>query len=177
MFSSLRFVDILTQMGPFVDCEHHKVKDECDTTQTFEMQFMKVYRELKNFAERCPHTHLVIVPSLRDVHHNVVFPQPPFTLPLPASDIPPNLHFVPNPAYFIFNGILFGACNLDVLKHLAAEEVYITSDNAKSDRFVHLTQHLIQQQRCDVTSTNFNFSLFHRSLLLHMNNTYNNDFC
>jgi DNA polymerase alpha subunit B len=137
--------DLLVLMGPFVDCEHTKVKEECDVTYTFEMQFMKVYKELRKYAERSPHTHVVVVPSLRDVHHDAVFPQPPFTI-APSPDVPSNLHFVPNPAYFLFNGILIGACSTDVLRHLAAEEVSVTNANQKVDRFVHLTQHLIHQQ-------------------------------
>jgi DNA polymerase alpha subunit B len=135
-------------MGPFVDCRHEKVKIECDTTQTFEEVFVRVYNQLKKFAEQSPQTHVVVVPSLHDVHHTFVFPQPPFDIPSSDVAVPSNLHFVSNPAYFLFNGILIGACSVDVLKHLAREETrLLTAESTTNEHFVRLIQHLIRQQR------------------------------
>lgn len=65
------------------------------------------------------HTEVVLVSSSRDVHHQPVYPTPPYIL----RKSYPRLHLIPDPALLDVNGILFGITATDVLKHITREEV------------------------------------------------------
>lgn len=67
---------------------------------------------------RC-HTEVILVPSSRDVHHQPVYPTPPYVL----RKSYPHLHLLPDPALLDVNGIVFGITATDVLKHITREEV------------------------------------------------------
>lgn len=67
---------------------------------------------------RC-HTEVILIPSSRDVHHQPVYPTPPYVL----RKSYPHLHLLPDPALLDVNGIVFGITSTDVLKHITREEV------------------------------------------------------
>lgn len=85
-------------------------------------------------------THVVLVPSTRDVHHWPVFPQLPMTGP--AAE---NVLLVGNPFTFHCRGMTFGVTTTDVLRHLSAQE--IQRGNPGADRLSSLGSHLIGQRR------------------------------
>ena len=85
-------------------------------------------------------THVVLVPSTRDVHHWPVFPQLPMT-----GQAPENVLLVGNPFTFQCQGVTFGVMTTDVLRHLSAQE--IQRGNAGADRLSSLGSHLIGQKR------------------------------
>ena len=76
----------------------------------------QVLAKLRDFVEEdsC-RTSIVLVPSIRDAHHDLVFPQPPFQSALPGS-----IHTLTNPATFRVNGITIGGATHDVLKQVGA---------------------------------------------------------
>jgi DNA polymerase alpha subunit B len=134
-------------MGPFVDSDHPEVAGT-QVSKTFDELFedavVKVASHLENLG-----TQIILVPSIRDVHHEAVFPQPPFELSPEARY--PNLVLVSNPSTFRINGVSFGVVTHDVLRHLAGMSVQ-HKDTEKAiegrDRVSQLAAHIIQQQRC-----------------------------
>ena len=76
----------------------------------------QVLAKLRDFVEEdsC-RTSIVLLPSIRDVHHDLVFPQPPFQSALPGS-----IHTLTNPATFRVNDITIGGATHDVLKQVGA---------------------------------------------------------
>lgn len=68
---------------------------------------------------------VVVVPSLRDVHHDCVFPQPPYRMEF--EDKKKNttpFSFFPNPSIMKVNGITIGVSTNDIIKHLSGELVF-----------------------------------------------------
>eukprot|EP00898_Chlorokybus_atmophyticus_P004991 jgi/Chlat1/5493/Chrsp36S09008 len=120
-------------MGPFVDSEHPQVK-----AGTMEETFEEVWRQqVEQRVERfCSgvggsETCVAMVPSTRDTHHVMVFPQ---------------VAKLPNP-------VAIGCSTTDILKHLAAEEICRTSTTTTaaggaeaSDRMARLAAHTISQR-------------------------------
>ncbi|NWU73577.1 DPOA2 polymerase, partial [Pterocles burchelli] len=81
--------------GPFLDAKHEQVEN-CRLLGSFGDVFRLCLRTIIE-GTRSAGSHLVFVPSLRDVHHDYVYPQPPFLCPdLPKED-KPRVHFVPDP--------------------------------------------------------------------------------
>ena len=87
--------DVLILLGPFVDSAHPLMKDgeillqddegDGKHAATYEMVFLeKIIRDglatlFNSEEEEDPiPTHIVLIPSLTDAHHEFVFPQPPF---------------------------------------------------------------------------------------------------
>src|SRR5262249_55989235 len=77
-------VEILTivifpQIGPFVEAEN-KVLGSGDIGATYEDFFAQRMQSIFRSSEDLSNTQLMIVPSLRDIHHIYPLPQPPFEL-------------------------------------------------------------------------------------------------
>ena len=60
----------------------------------------------------------MFVPSYRDVHHDPIYPQPPYNQ---KND--DRVHFVSDPCVLSVNGIVVGITSTDVLLHLGTEEI------------------------------------------------------
>jgi len=75
---------------------------------------LQVLNKLRDFVEEdsC-RTQVVLLPSIRDVQHDPVFPQPPF-----RSALPPSIHTLTNPATFRVNEVVIGAATPDTLKQV-----------------------------------------------------------
>uniref|UniRef100_A0A8B9MF21 DNA polymerase alpha subunit B n=1 Tax=Accipiter nisus TaxID=211598 RepID=A0A8B9MF21_9AVES len=102
---------------------------------------------LKTIIEgtRSAGSQLVFVPSLRDVHHDYIYPQPPFLYPELPKDDKPRVHFVSDPCTLDVNGVVFGLTSTDLLFHMGAEE--ISSSSGISDRFTRILKHILTQRR------------------------------
>lgn len=96
----------------------------------------------------------VLMPSVRDVTHDAVFPQPPL-LSDGAIESPRSATVVcaPNPGTFTVNGVRITACTQDVLRHLSAAEAArepaagpAGSGAGPSDRMSRLAAHLPGQR-------------------------------
>lgn len=124
--------DVLVLIGPFVDIVG------LDFSKSPEDLFLQhVVTELKRI--QCK---VILIPSLRDVHHQFEFPQPPLNI----SDLKPNLVVASNPATILVNGISIGVCANDVLKHMQLNSNIKTSSDVKEAPQVKFIRHTIQQQ-------------------------------
>ncbi|XP_059811344.1 DNA polymerase alpha subunit B [Hypanus sabinus] len=134
--------DVCILLGPFVDSKHEQIEN-CKLTVTFQEVFKQC---MKGFVEgtRSSGAHLVFVPSLRDVHHDLVYPQPPFHSFEPSKDDKRRVHFVSEPCTLNINGVVFGVTSTDVLIHMTAEE--INSSVGGSDRFTRILKHILTQR-------------------------------
>uniref|UniRef100_A0A2K6UN47 DNA polymerase alpha subunit B n=1 Tax=Saimiri boliviensis boliviensis TaxID=39432 RepID=A0A2K6UN47_SAIBB len=109
--------DVCILFGPFLDAKHEQVESG---------------------------SHLVFVPSLRDVHHEPVYPQPPFSYSDLSREDKKQVHFVSEPCSLSINGVIFGLTSTDLLFHLGAEE--ISSSSGTSDRFSRILKHILTQR-------------------------------
>jgi DNA polymerase alpha subunit B len=72
---------------------------------------------------------IVLVPSLRDAHHQYVYPQPPFNKKkaceaLGTPEHAKRVHMMPNPCTFSVNEVVFGISTLDIVMHLSSNELH-----------------------------------------------------
>ncbi|KJE90464.1 hypothetical protein CAOG_01774 [Capsaspora owczarzaki ATCC 30864] len=136
--------DVLILMGPFVDEQHPGVAaGELDVT--FEDLFREavndtVHKLLNSYSG----LHIVIVPSLRDVVHDKIMPQPPF----PEELVQPHerLMLCSNPGTFVINEVTIGIITSDILFHLSSEETARARAGDTSDRLARLAGHLLDQR-------------------------------
>ncbi|XP_075382235.1 DNA polymerase alpha subunit B [Mycteria americana] len=134
--------DVCILFGPFLDAKHEQVEN-------FQLlgSFTEVFKLcLKIIIEgtRSAGSQLVFVPSLRDVHHDYVYPQPPFLYPELPKDDKPRVHFVSDPCTLDIDGVVFGLTSTDLLFHMGAEE--ISSSSGISDRFTRILKHILTQR-------------------------------
>lgn len=75
--------DLLILCGPFVDINQPDIKDSLLVELTHqEVFYERVVPQVNKFClTGSPGTRVIMVPSERDVHHDFVFPQPPFSIP------------------------------------------------------------------------------------------------
>lgn len=149
--------DALVLIGPFVDEQHPALSNAevpCSYQELFERQ---VLAKLSEFIEDQIQddgkiTHVVLLPSTRDVHHQPVYPQPPFA---ESNVVPehcaPYLHYANNPAHVSIGGVRIGACSVDTLFLLGQQELARTPPVAegapKPDRMARLASHVLGQRQ------------------------------
>ncbi|XP_022447211.1 DNA polymerase alpha subunit B isoform X1 [Delphinapterus leucas] len=135
--------DVCILFGPFLDAKHEQV-ESCLLTSPFEEVFKQCLRTIIEGTRSSSGSHLIFVPSLRDVHHEPVYPQPPFS----CSDLPredkKRVQFVSEPCTLSINGMIFGLTSTDLLLHMGAEE--ISSSSGTSDRFSRILKHILTQR-------------------------------
>ncbi|XP_060550358.1 DNA polymerase alpha subunit B isoform X1 [Pantherophis guttatus] len=133
--------DVCILLGPFVDSKHKQVEEG----QLIMLNEEVFKRCLKTIIEgtRSACSHLVIVPSLRDVHHFCVYPQPPFVYELAKEDRQRVL-FVSDPCTLEIDGVIFGLTSVDLLFHMGAEE--ISRSSSLQDRFSRILKHILTQR-------------------------------
>ncbi|XP_075597583.1 DNA polymerase alpha subunit B [Balearica regulorum gibbericeps] len=134
--------DVCVLFGPFVDAKHEQVEN-CQLLGSFAEVFKLC---LKTIIEgtRSAGSQLVFVPSSRDVHHDCVYPQPPFSYPELPRDDKPRVRFVSDPCTLDIDGVVFGLTSTDLLFHMGAEE--ISSLSGISDRFTRILKHVLMQR-------------------------------
>ncbi|XP_049691626.1 DNA polymerase alpha subunit B isoform X2 [Accipiter gentilis] len=134
--------DVCVLFGPFLDAKHEQVEN-CQLLGSFTEVFKLC---LKTIIEgtRSAGSQLVFVPSLRDVHHDYIYPQPPFLYPELPKDDKPRVHFVSDPCTLDVDGVVFGLTSTDLLFHMGAEE--ISSSSGISDRFTRILKHILTQR-------------------------------
>lgn len=75
--------DLLVLCGPFVDINQSGITDGRLVELTHqEVFYERIVPQVNKFClSGSPGTRVIMVPSERDVHHDFVFPQPPFSIP------------------------------------------------------------------------------------------------
>ncbi|XP_006860999.1 PREDICTED: DNA polymerase alpha subunit B [Chrysochloris asiatica] len=134
--------DVCILFGPFLDAKHEQVEN-CLLTSPFEDVFKQCLRTIIE-GTRSSGSHLIFVPSLRDVHHEPVYPQPPFSYTDLAKEDKKRVQFVSEPCSLSISGAVFGLTSTDLLFHMGAEE--ISSNSGTSDRFSRILKHILTQR-------------------------------
>lgn len=141
--------DLLIMMGPVVSEE-----TEALGTKEFKGDFNELFRksiEMVLDVTIKTGTKVVLIPSLKDIYHLPIYPQPPYTDMSIKENVrgsnPPKLgthsHLYPNPAQFDFNTIRFAVSTADIITHMAKREVAVEM----KDRFSRILGHLFSQRR------------------------------
>lgn len=133
--------DVCVLLGPFVDSKHEQI-EKAQVTETFETIFSRCIESIVDGTKSIG-CHLVFVPSQRDIHHNFIYPQPPFTLPNISKDQIQRITLVPDPCTLLIDGVTFGLTSTDILFHMGAEEI---SCGTGSDRFSRILKHMLIQR-------------------------------
>ena len=130
----------LVLVGPFVDQDHPSISDGM-LDATFEDVFaLKVVDEIEKLQEKVPTMKVAMMPSIRDVHHDVAFPQRAFEM-----DDGCKTESLPNPATMRYRGTCIACSSVDWLMSCTKEEISKTS-NKNVDRMSSLAAHVVQQQ-------------------------------
>lgn len=121
------------------------VSQSANLDETYEELYDEIIERLtKAIVEETPTTELVLVPSLRDITHDRVYPQPPLNLPASvAQHLNERVHCVANPATITLKEMVIGMSSVDALMDLTKAE---TSGGASGDRMGRLANHLLQQR-------------------------------
>uniref|UniRef100_A0A3Q3VXS9 DNA polymerase alpha subunit B n=1 Tax=Mola mola TaxID=94237 RepID=A0A3Q3VXS9_MOLML len=133
--------DVCLLLGPFVDSKHEQI-EKAKVTETFEAIFSRCIESIVD-GTKSTGCHLVFVPSQRDIHHQSIYPQPPFTLPNLSKDQAQRVTLVPDPCTLLIDGVTFGLTSTDILFHMGAEEISIGTG---SDRFSRILKHMLTQR-------------------------------
>uniref|UniRef100_A0A7S1TIJ8 DNA polymerase alpha subunit B n=1 Tax=Compsopogon caeruleus TaxID=31354 RepID=A0A7S1TIJ8_9RHOD len=129
--------DLLILVGPFIDASHQLMKDELNFNITFEEIFHeRVVLRISKALEAIK-THCLMVPSLADVHHHYVFPQPPFD-----QNHLPTITMLGNPASARVGSLNIGITSSSVLEDISAESISLGQD----DRISAMVGKLLRQQ-------------------------------
>ncbi|XP_014822046.1 PREDICTED: DNA polymerase alpha subunit B, partial [Calidris pugnax] len=134
--------DVCILFGPFLDAKHEQVEN-CQLLGSFADVF-KLCLKMIIEGTRSTGSQLVLVPSLRDVHHDFVYPQPPFSCPDLPRDDKARVHLVPEPCTLDIDGVILGLTSTDLIFHMGAEE--ISSSSGISDRFTRILKHILTQR-------------------------------
>ncbi|GJN13452.1 hypothetical protein PR202_gb00159 [Eleusine coracana subsp. coracana] len=134
-------------MGPFIDSDHPDIKKGTVDQSFRDIFYFEILRKVQDFTQYLANTvRVILIPSVRDAHHDFVFPQPAFDLNLP-EDNTHQITSLANPSLFSSNQIHFGCCTIDILKQLSGEEISRKPPGGKpGDRIGRLATHLVKQQ-------------------------------
>ncbi|KAE8770137.1 DNA polymerase alpha subunit B [Hordeum vulgare] len=138
---------LLILMGPFIDSDHPEIKKGTSDQSFHDIFRFEILRKLQDFTQYLGYNvRVILVPSVRDAHHDTVFPQPAFDLHLP-EDITQQITCLSNPSLFSSNEIQFGCCTVDILKQLSGDEISRKPPGGKAaDRIGRLATHIVKQQ-------------------------------
>ncbi|CAL8078336.1 unnamed protein product [Calicophoron daubneyi] len=133
---------VLILTGPFVDADHPTIQSYSE--MTYEELFQS---RLNSVAEYCCHLKVpvVVVSSWRELHHDAVYPTPPFdkswTQQTPElMSWYKNVHFVWDPCALQIGEYVFGVTSVDVVFDLSNEEL---SSGCSGDRMTRLCRHVL----------------------------------
>ncbi|OQR96341.1 DNA polymerase subunit alpha B [Achlya hypogyna] len=147
--------DVVILVGPFIDANHASFKDGIamyeDTLVSFDDIFLlHIMARINQLLAAVPHVHVVLIPSLRDVNHAYVYPQPPFekaktleTLESPSYE--KRVHLMPNPCTFSVQGVVIGVTSSDILLELGGAELN-RAPQSTQQRLFRLSEQVLRQK-------------------------------
>ncbi|CAG4931941.1 unnamed protein product [Parnassius apollo] len=138
LYVSTQKPHIVIMTGPFMDCDHTKVKDNT-MAETYKSFFDKLLDSLGELNTTSPFTKIYIVSNCKDVFHLNIYPTPPYS----SRRKHPNIHFVPDPCTLNISGIVVGITSTDVLMHISQEEISL---GMGGDKLARLASHILMQQ-------------------------------
>ncbi|XP_062204477.1 uncharacterized protein LOC133906549 [Phragmites australis] len=146
-YACRKLPQLLILMGPFIDSDHPDIKKGTVDQSFHDIFHFEILRKVQDFTQYLGNTvRVILIPSVRDAHHDFVFPQPAFDLNLP-EDATHQITCLANPSLFSSNEIHFGCCTVDILKQLSGEEISRKPPGGKpSDRIGRLATHILKQQ-------------------------------
>ncbi|XP_052184323.1 uncharacterized protein LOC127796292 isoform X2 [Diospyros lotus] len=136
---------LLLILGPFIDSEHPEIK-KGTVNRTFDDIFrLEILGRLQDYVEYMgSESRVILVPSIRDAHHDFVFPQPAFDIyPPPLED---QISSLANPGIFSANKVKVGCCTVDILRHLSGEEISKNPPGGSKQRLSRLANHILNQR-------------------------------
>eukprot|EP00887_Chlorella_sp_A99_P006184 scaffold3.g6184.t1 len=139
--------DVLLLAGPFVDAEHPRIKDGLLDELFEEVYQSRVVAQLEKFCSSPAgrQTRVLLLPAVRDVHHDPLFPQPPLeAVAVPGREEGAVLP-VANPATLQLNEVVLGCSSADWLLGVGAQEA-AEGPAAAGDRMGALAAHLLAQR-------------------------------
>jgi len=156
--------DVVLLLGPFVPENHPKVKAADIVFQGIEVSFnelfhLKVAQMISQFVTKSgSQTRFLFVPSVADVHHNCVFPQPPFKQSLFTGESGEDLThggqvvLLPNPALVRVGSTVIGVGTADLPMHLIRSgdvqrwSAAANKSKRRPHRYERFCDHMLLQQ-------------------------------
>ncbi|ORY19544.1 DNA polymerase alpha 70 kDa subunit [Clohesyomyces aquaticus] len=126
------YADALILTGPFLDAEHPLIRSgdfdvpphltNPDLATMSDLFRHHISSALQSFVQRVPTCSVILVPSLRDAHHqHAVFPQDKFAKK--ELGLGKGIQCVTNPMLLSMNEFMLGMSSLDILDMLRREEI------------------------------------------------------
>ena len=131
--------DSLLLIGPFVDAEHPQIKQGMTEVGYDDLFHDSILAKLADFHDR-QGVKIILMPSVRDVQHEMVIPQTPIKVPDAVT-----FESLQNPCTFRYKGSVFGCSSIDWLMSSTREEISKSADPV--DRLPTLSLHLLNQKR------------------------------
>ena len=142
--------DLLILFGPFVP-DHNTALGTKEHQCTYKELFKKKVKPILEVS-RNSGTKVILIPSMKDLFHHPIFPQPPYpdldmteytTKGKENLKLSSYAQLFPDPAQFDFNSVRFAVTCTDIVTHMAKQEVAIEM----KDRFSRILNHLLLQRR------------------------------
>lgn len=129
-------------LGPFLPQSHPHLQHP-DTTLDAIFQ-ETVLLPIHKFAIKHPQVDILLVPSLEDAHHDLVFSQPCFDDPL---GLPRNVHRILNPAQMSIYGFHTALTSHDILFDMRSVECPLQVEKVAGEaKWKRILQHLLDQR-------------------------------
>ncbi|KAH9472656.1 hypothetical protein Pst134EA_003261 [Puccinia striiformis f. sp. tritici] len=118
--------DCLILLGPFIDANHSLIKTGNITQMPSTIFREKISNRLHKLVAHSPRTHIILIPSPRDILVNqVVYPQSSLNIKDPELGLfGRNIVCLPNPIIISINEMVIGINNVDVLMPLKKDEFF-----------------------------------------------------
>ncbi|KAG8189941.1 hypothetical protein JTE90_009081 [Oedothorax gibbosus] len=128
---------VVILIGPFVDSKNAIIENG-ELNEYSEDVFKNMLTELLKHIEHLS-TKVVLVPSTRDIHHESIYPTPPFSVERATK----RLYLASDPCILNIEGVVFAITSTDILLHLGKEEI---SHPQQPDRLGRLCKHILTQK-------------------------------
>lgn len=137
---------VVILIGPFVDVNHELV-DEYLPVPFDDIFKVRVIERIASAASRNPMTQFIVIPSISDVHHLPICPQPAFEIGDVNLGVHNNIKFESNPTSLCVSNsagtkcTVLGITSLPTIQDISGDSLCWGS----KDRFCTLASHMVRQ--------------------------------